>query len=348
MTLILSLLILLILLLTGILLVVLVRQRTPKNDAALVLVQQQLNELSKLLHAQLQDTAKSVQFQFSESAKIIREVTEKLAKVEATNREVVTFAEQLQSLHNILKNPKQRGVLGEYYLKTVLENVLPPSTYQLQYQFQDGTIVDAMVTTKEGIVPIDSKFSLENYNRFLEAATKEERQRYEAAFLQDVKLRIEETAKYIKPQEGTLQFAFMFIPSEAVYYDLLVNKIGSMKSSNMNIIEYAWKKGVIIVSPTTFLAYLQTVLHGLRALRIEESAKAIRKRVEDLGRHLANYHAFMQKLGNHLGTTVNMYHRAAKEFAKIDKDVLKITGTAGGNEPLSLPEHPDRWEQGQE
>ena len=132
-----------------------------------------------------------------------------------------------------------------------------------------------------------------------------------------------------------MDFAFMFIPAEAVFYDLLVNKVGAVETEDL--IQYAFReKHVIIVSPTSFLAYLQTVLQGLRALQIEESAKEIRKRVEELGRHLSSYETYMKKLGTHLGTTVNMYNTAYKELGKVDKDVLKITGKAAEIEPLAL------------
>ena len=132
-----------------------------------------------------------------------------------------------------------------------------------------------------------------------------------------------------------MDFAFMFIPAEAVFYDLLVNKVGAVETEDL--IQYAFReKPVIIVSPTSFLAYLQTVLQGLRALQIEESAKEIRKRVEELGRHLSSYETYMKKLGTHLGTTVNMYNTAYKELGKVDKDVLKITGKAAEIEPLAL------------
>ena len=197
--------------------------------------------------------------------------------------------------------------------------------------------MDAVVVTREGIVPVDSKFSLENYNRILESSNETERERYENAFYNDLKTRIDETAKYIKPEEGTLGFAFMFIPSEAVYYDLLINKVGAVKANTINLIEYAaGKKKVMVVSPTTFLAYLQTVLQGLKALRIEEAAKKIGERVEDLGRHLTSYETFMKKLGGNLGTTVNSYNSAYKELGKIDKDVLKITGENAGIEPMAI------------
>jgi len=237
-----------------------------------------------------------------------------------------------------LKNPKQRGVLGEYYLETVLKNVLPPGSYQMQYPFKDGTIVDAVVFVKDKIIPIDSKFSLENYNRLVEERNETERARLEKLFVADLKLRIQETAKYIQPSQGTMDFAFMFIPHEAIYYDLIVNKIGALKDEDTeNLIQRAaGKHKVIIVSPTSFLAYLQTVLQGLRALQIEESAKEIRERVEQLGKHLLAYDEYFKKLGNNLGTTVNSYNAAYKELNKIDKDVVKITDGENRIEPLQI------------
>ena len=305
------------------------------GDNALLLLQNQLNEITRTLDVKLGESTKAIQSQFGVSTRIIRDVTDRLAKLDETNRQVVGFADQLQSLQDILKNPKQRGVLGEYYLETVLKNVMPPGGYQMQYKFEDGEIVDAVIfLDKKKILPIDSKFSLENYNRILETNNKEERERLEKVFKQDLKTRIDETAKYIRPKEETMDFAFMFIPSEAIYYDLLINQVGAVKTSTRDLIEYAFKdKHVIIVSPTSFMAYLQTVLQGLRALKIEESAKEIRKRVEELGRHLGSYEQFMARLGGHLSTTVNTYNSSYKELAKIDKDVLRITGEKIGIEP---------------
>ncbi len=306
----------------------------PKDDGqSLLMLQNQLNELNRTLDKKLHETAEATKFQFGESTKIIKDVTERLAKLDETNRQVVGFADQLQSLQDILKNPKQRGILGEYYLETLLKNVLPPGTYQMQYPLGKDEktgkdlIVDAVVFVKDKIIPIDSKFSLENYNRISEAREPAERERLEKLFLGDLKLRIQETAKYIMPEQGTLDFAFMFIPHEAIYYDLLVNKVGMVTEDTENLVQRAaGKYRVIIVSPTSFLAYLQTVLQGLKAMQIEESAKEIRKNVELLGKHLQSYDEYFSKLGNHLGTTVNTYNFARKELGKIDKDIYKITG----------------------
>lgn len=304
---------------------------------SMLLLQNQISEITRTIDGKLGESAKLLQRQFGESTKIIKEITQELTKVGEGQKQVVDIAKQLESLQDILKNPKQRGVLGEYYLETVLKNVMPPGTFQMQYQFKDGTAVDAVIFVKERIIPIDSKFSLENYNRLLDTRDETERARLEAAFRDDLKNRIDETSKYIKPEEGTMEFAFMFIPSEAVYYDLLINKIGAVKSATRDLIQYAaGEKKVMIVSPTTFLAYLQTVLQGLKALQIEESAKEIRKRVGELGRHLASYENYMEKLGNHLGTSVNAYNSAYKELGKIDKDVMRISGEAAGIEPVAL------------
>ncbi len=311
-----------------------------REQAGLQLLLQQINELGRTIDAKVGDVSKNldlklgeshrqmqdtVRYQTSESFKILKDVTERLTKLDETNKQVVSFADQLQNLQDILKNPKQRGILGEYYLETLLKNVFPTGGYQMQYPFKDGTIVDAVVFVKEKIIPIDSKFSLENYNRLIEVRDPIERERLEKLFRGDLKNRIDETSKYIKTEEGTMEFAFMFIPHEAIYYDLLVAQVGAVKVNTRDLIEYAFKeKHVIIVSPTSFLAYLQTVLQGLKALQIEESAKEIRKRVEELGTHIRAHDQYMQSLGKSLGTTVSHYNKAHNELRKIDKDVMRI------------------------
>lgn len=285
----------------------------------------------------------SIMRQFSASSKLIGDVTERLTKLDETNKRVVNVADELRTLQNVLQNPKQRGVLGEYYLSQVLENVLPHDGFKLQYKIgkaDDGKdlICDAVVILDKGrMLPIDSKFTLENYNRLVEEPDKLKREILARAFKADLKNRIDETAKYIRPNDGTMDYAFMFIPSEAIYYDLLVNKVGMTNTSARDLIEYAFReKNVIIVSPTTFMAYLQTVLQGLRSLQIEDQAKEIQKRVGELGRHISTYEQFMQKLGNSLGTSVSHFNTAHKELKKIDKDVVKIAHTSPSVEPLLI------------
>ena len=320
-----------------------------KGDKGMLMLQQQLQDLTKTMDQKMTESNKqmneSLRVQMTESNRIIKEVTEGLTKLDDTNKQVVSFADQLQNLQDILKNPKQRGVLGEYYLETVLKNVLPEGTYQMQYGFSEkdedgrGKIVDAVVLVKDKVVPIDSKFSLENYNRMANERDKAEKEKLEKVFLNDLKLRIKETAKYIIPEEKTTEFAFMFIPSEGIYYDLITNKVGSEEESLIQRAASQYK--VIIVSPTSFLAYLQTVLQGLKALEIEEKAQDIIKNVEKLGKHISKYDEYYQKLGNTLGTAVNHYNAGYKELSKVDKDVLKITGDSTGIDPLALSKPSD-------
>ncbi len=326
---------------------VIMRKKAPEADnRGFELILQQVNELSRTVDHKLGESNKmmndSVRNQFGESAKLIREVTEGLVKLDETNRQVVSFADQLQSLEDILKNPKQRGILGEYYLETLLKNCMPPGSYEMQYELgttDDGArlIPDAVVFVKEKIIPIDSKFSLENYNRLVEEKDPVEKAKLEKLFVADLKNRITETSKYIQPSKGTMDFAFMFIPHEAIYYDLIVNKIGALQEETESLIQRAASKyKVIIVSPTSFLAYLQTVLQALNAMQIEERAQDIVKRVGELGKHLKTYEEYYLKLGNTLGTAVNHYNSAGKELGKIDKDVLRVTGASAGIETIAV------------
>lgn len=296
------------------------------------------------IHESSRNMQESMKTQLTESSKLIKEVTEGLTKLDETNRQVVSFADQLQNLQDILKNPKHRGILGEYYLETLLKNVLAPGQYQMQYAFKNGEIVDAAVFVKDKVIPIDSKFSLENYNKLVEEKNPVEKDKLEKAFVGDLKMRIVETSKYIRSTEGTMDFAFMFIPHEAIYYDLLVNKIGSVTGETDNLIQRAANKyKVIIVSPTSFLAYLQTVLQGLKAMQIEETAKDIIKRVSDLGTHLKKYEEYHGKMGVSLATVVNHYNTAGKELKKVDKDILRITDVAPGIE-VAMIEKPESEE----
>lgn len=279
----------------------------------------------------------SLQQQLKESVKLVSDVSNRLTKLDETNRRVVDVADELKTLQNVLQNPKQRGVFGEYYLESVLSNILPTKNFKMQYKFKDGTIADAVVILDRGqLLAVDSKFSLENYNRMVAAGSKSEREDWLKKVRSDLKGRIDETSKYIRPSEKTMDFAFMFIPSESLYYDLLIGDVGSGASAR-DLIEYAFReKRVIIVSPTSFMAYLQTVLQGLRSLQIEEQAKDIQIQVGKLGRHIASFDGYMSKLGKALGVTVSHYNSAHKELSKVDTDVVKIAGNDPGVEPLLI------------
>jgi DNA recombination protein RmuC len=313
------------------------KNESPKDDQSFVMIQNQLNEVTKTLDSKLSDTNKMVDIKMTESLGVIKDVTESLTKLDKTNQQVMGVTDKLQNLEKVLLSQKRRGNLGEAGLKLVLENILPPTAYKLQYEIDKERRVDAVIITKDGVIPVDAKFSLENYKRVLDEEDETVKAKLEIEFKNDLKKTIEQTSKYIDPKLGTLDFAFMFIPSEAIYYDLLVNEVGAVKVNTRSLIEYAFKeKKVIIVSPTTFAAYLQTVLQGLNALKIEEQTKEIIKRVGMLQRHLVAYDDYFKKIGVHLGTTVNTYNSAYKEFKKVDKDVVKITGNESQIEPELL------------
>jgi len=318
----------------------------PNNDAAMLLkaditeltksMGQLQQGLQKQLAEQLGTSNKQMQAQFTASAKIITDVTKKLTELDRTNQSVGNVAAELKTLQNVLQNPKQRGVLGEYYLEQILKNMLPPGTYELQYRMGPGLTVDAVVLLDDKILPIDSKFSLENYNRLVEAKT-EERPALERAFKEDLKRRIDETAKYINPAKGTLDQAFMFIPSEAIYYDLLANKVGLGAVSGRSLMQYAAKdKKVTIVGPSTLSAMLQVVVQSLRSLEIQKDTDKIRKNIEQLSKHLVAHNGYMQKLGASLGTTVGHFNTTYKELGKIDRDIVKIAEVEASVEPLQL------------
>ena len=308
-----------------------------QNEVLRQELDKKLSETYKMNQDNVNKSAQLIQGISNQSSKLISEITEKLTKLDETNKQVISFSEQLNNLEKVLTNQKTRGNLGEAGLKLVLENILPPTAFKLQYSFKNGDIVDAVITTKEGLIPVDAKFSLDNYNRIINERDVDKKAVLEKEFRNDLKKRIDETAKYIKPKEGTMDFALMFIPAEAIYYDLLVNEVGAVKVNTRSLIDYAYnEKRVIIVSPTTFAAYLQTILQGLRSLQIEEGAKIIRKNVESLSRHLLSYDDFMKKLGASMSTTVNHYNSAYKEFKKIDKDIVKITDKKSEIEVLEI------------
>src|SRR5580704_2518803 len=320
-------------------------RKPPGEDSkSMLLLQQQMQELSRAMDQRLGEgnraMSESVRTQFQESQRLIssiqevmsRQLTEVAKEQTKTNEATTRFmsiAEQLSNLEKVLTHQKQRGNWGEASLELVLGNFLPPNQFEMQHQFADGEIVDAAIFTKEGIIPVVAKFSLDNYTRLSNAIDEAQRSELERAFKNDLKLRIDETAKYVRPKEGTLPIAFMYIPAEAIYYDLLVGEVNPGKVNARNLIDYAYReKKVIIASPTTFMAYLAMVANGLKAFKVEENFKDIQKNIDALGKHLKSYEDFYNKVGNSLSTTVNHYNAGRKALSQIDKDVLKITGTS--------------------
>lgn len=321
-------------------------RKQPKQNDNSQLIQQNINHLSdnvgklqdqlkQQIDTKLDKNQESMSRQLAVSARLVKDVTERLTKLDDTNKRVVDVADELKQLQNVLQNPKQRGVLGEFYLEQILQNLLPPSSYSLQHKISPGNVVDAAIHLDGKILPIDSKFSLENYNRLMEAKGSE-KEAYSRAFREDLKRRIDETSKYIQTKNGTLDQALMFIPSEAIYYDLLANKVGSSGVSGRDLMQYAAvEKRVVIVGPSTLSAMLQVIVQGLRSLEIQEDTELIRKNIEQLQKHLLAYNTYFGKVGNSLSATVGHYNTASKELGKIDKDIVKI---GGGEKVLEINE----------
>ena len=288
-------------------------------------IQDKLDGIHKGMDSFQKHTKDSLQKQFKDTANIILNVSERLKGLENTNKQVLSFTEQMKSLEKILQNPKQRGIFGEIQLNNLLANVLPPEHYQMQYSFKNGDKVDAVLFYNDFVVPIDSKFSLENYNKMVEEDNPEQKKDFEQEFKKDIKNRINETAKYIRPKENTTEYAFMFIPADGLYHSLLSNKVGALEVNSKNLIEYAFNKKVMIVSPMSLFPYLQTALKALNELKMEANIEIIKKNLYNLTNHLKAYEDCIQRLGKNLGTVVNQYNEASSEFKKIDKDVIKIS-----------------------
>lgn len=325
----------------GLLTVLITKQSSGAQDQSFLILQDQLEKLRNTVEHKLERSSSELHQvlhrQGTEANRLITEITRELTEVKEGNKQVFSMTEQLQNLEKVLTHQKQRGNLGEASLELILSGMLAPGQYEMQYYFNNGEVVDAVIHTKEGIIPIDAKYSLDNYQRLMNATDEEDTAFYQNEFKKDIQKRIDETSKYIRTEEGTLPFAFMFIPAEGIYYDLLVNQVSKGAVNTQNLIEYAYnKRKVIIVSPTTFYAYLQSVLYGFKAFKIEESAKHIQQRVEELSKHLEAYEEYMKKLGVTLGTSVNHYNTAYKELKKVDKDIFRITGEPIGIEPALL------------
>lgn len=309
------------------------------DSQGLMMLQNQMDNLARAMDSKLGEGTKTMSsFMTSQSDQArslmstiskqvqdqLLEVVRGVAETKESTKQVLTVAEQLSNLEKVLKNQKQRGNLGEASLELILSNVLP-GQYEPQYLFRDGEKVDFIVRTQEGLIPVDAKFPLENYMRLIDEQDEQRKEQYRKDFKNDVKKRIDETAKYIRPEEGTLPFAFMYIPAEGIYYDLLNNDVGIGVNAR-DLIDYAYRqKSVIIVSPTTFLAYLQTVLFGNQRMKVQEAAKDIIKNVSELSKHLKAYEEHHNSLGKSLSAATGHFEKAGKAFRSIDKDVVKIT-----------------------
>ena len=303
-----------------------VRKEIDKNSKdSRIDIESRLSEINKQMNDFTKSSSENMSNRFKQSDQVMKDVTSELEKIKGTNERVLSFANQMKTLEKILGNQKQRGIFGEIQLENLLSNVLPPQLFQMQYSFKNNEVVDAIVKVNNFIIPIDAKFSLDNYNKMVESLDKEELESLEKKFKADIKNRIDETAKYIRPNEGTVDYAYMFIPADGLYQDILNSRVGALKINQQDLVSYAYQKKVMIVSPMSLFPMLQVTNKALNNMKIEDSIKDVLKNVEKLSNHLNAYKTYHEKLGNTLGTVVNHYNDSSKEFKKIDKDVVKIS-----------------------
>lgn len=344
-------------------------RESPAKDAALLLLQDQMEHLREQLRSSLQGNAQSVSQQLSqmgghvsaqlgqvtahlnerlhESAELIQKANEivgerldrtakavgdvqgGLARLEEATRHMIEVGQDISSLQQILQPPKVRGGLGETLLENLLSQILPHGYYTPQYRFREGATVDAVIRIGQGVVPVDAKFPLENFRRMMEETEEARRNAARKAFVRDVKVHISDIArKYILPDEGTFDFALMYIPAENVYYETIIKEESDGKEESLS--DFALRRRVIPVSPNSFYAYLQAVVLGLKGLRVEKNAREIMAHLSGFQGDLRRFQEDFTVLGKHLTNTRSKYEEAHFALARIE---TKLGGLGGGEIP---------------
>ncbi len=282
-------------------------------------ISSQVNERLNQMNQSLQEANKIIGVNLGSATNVFGNVKEQLGRLEETNRQIVDISKDISSLQELLRAPKFRGAMGEVLLENLLSQVLPKEHYSIQYRFKSGEAVDAIIRLGERIVPVDAKFSLENFQKMLQAQDEPLKVALRKKFIQDVKNRIDEiAAKYILPQENTYDFALMYIPAENVYYEVIIKE---------DIFSYSMSKKVIPVSPNTFYAYLQVICLGLKGLKVEENAKEILKSLSSLGIEVDRFKEEFNTLGGHLNNANTKYADAQKRLDKVDDKLVNIQDT---------------------
>jgi DNA recombination protein RmuC len=293
-------------------------------------INEQVHQQLQMVNQQLQNSSGQIGQRLDNAARVIGEVRENIGKLSKTSEQIFEVGKNIASLQEILRPPKLRGGLGEQFLGELLSQILPPEFFTLQYQFLSGERVDAVVRLGERLVPIDSKFPLDNFRRIIESKTEEERKASQKSFYKDVKKHIDDIAnKYIVPKEGTYDFALLYIPAENVYYETITKD--ESFGEDKGILNYALSKKVIPVSPNSFYAYLQVVILGLKGLKIEEHALEIQTLLGGLGKDLKDFQEDFRLVGKHVNDARNRYDEAR---VRLEKFVYKLEQIE--NQPLSL------------
>ncbi|MBU4252623.1 MAG: DNA recombination protein RmuC [Candidatus Omnitrophica bacterium] len=287
--------------------------------AVVLKISSQVNERLNQMNQSIQEANKIIGQNLGSATAVFGNVKEQLGKLEETNKQIIAISRDISSLQELLRAPKFRGAMGEALLENLLSQVLPKEHYQAQYRFKNGDTVDAVIRLGERLVPVDAKFSLENFQKMMEAVDEPAKDSFRKKFIQDIKNRINEiAAKYILPAENTYDFALMYIPAENVYYEVIIKE---------DIFAYSMSKKVIPVSPNTFYAYLQVICLGLRGLKVEENAKMILKSLGALAIETDKFKEDFNILGSHLLNAQTKYQDAQKRFDKVSERLINIQDT---------------------
>jgi len=287
-----------------------------------VQVNSQLNQVTQ----QLQKSTGDLNTRLDNAARVVQDVSKGLGSLSEATKKVFDVGKDIASLQEILRSPKLRGGLGELLLGDLLAQIFPPAHYSLQHRFKSGEAVDAVIRLGQNLVPIDAKFPLENFKRVVETASEDERKIAKKRFINDVKKHVDAIAgKYILPDEGTLDFALMYIPAENVYYELIIKD--ESVDTDKALLNYAFAKRVIPVSPNSFYAYLQTILLGLKGMHVEEQAQEILKSLERLSGDFEKFKADFELIGKHLVNTKSKYDDADKRLGKFSDRLQSLSTT---------------------
>jgi DNA recombination protein RmuC len=299
---------------------------------------QQLNVVNAQLTnvtQQLQNNTGQVGSRLDNAAKIIQDVQNKLGELGKATQEIKELGQSVSKLEEMLKAPKLRGGLGELLLEDLLKQVLPTGSYDIQYRFKGGQAVDAVIRLSGGMIPVDSKFPLENFQKMLDAKTEQEKRTAVRTFRSDVKKHIDAISeKYILPDEGTFDFALMYVPAENIYYETIIKDESVPEEEGLY--SYAMSKKVVPVSPNSFYAHLRVIVLGFKGLKIERSAKEILQGLERLGSELGKFSDTFDTLGQQLSNAKNNFDKADKQLINLTERFKTIQSLPDADHPKQL------------
>jgi len=285
----------------------------------------QLNQMMTVMNQNLSSTQNNITQQINNSNRVFSDINTKLGILETTAKNMHEIGKDISSIQNLFKAPTLRGGFGEHLLSGLLKQVLPAENYEFQYSFRNGTKVDAIIRLEDYIVPIDSKFPLESFQRFINAETEDDKKTAKKEFIKVVKKHIDAISeKYINPNEGTFEFAMMYIPAENIFYEILVNN--SLTEADSELFDHARNKHIIPVSPNSFYAYLMAISFGLKGMQIEQSAKVIRDELSQLQVKFGKFYEDYGVVGKHLGNASSKFAETTKSADKLNDQINRITG----------------------